>query len=153
MSTGTDIARTELMVKGGDSSPFETILTAALEASPFNEDNADGLKKHYQSHPSRYVDDLVKLRSNLPQYGGTVPVNTTNNLILNLGELGLSQKEKLLAEKLAELGITKEMLQEMSSIGDGTTRIQEEAGRGDSNSESGSGGEGARPPVKLQSAS
>ena len=151
MSTGTEIARTELMVKGGDSSPFETILTAALDASPFNKDNAKGLKDHYQKHPSRYVDDLVKLRSNLPQYGGSVPVNTTNNLILNLGELGLSQKEKLLVEKLAELGMTKEMLQEMA--GGGATRIQEETGRSDSNSESGSGSEGARPPVKLQSTS
>lgn len=153
MGNGTEIARTELMVKGGDSSPFETILTAALEASPFNADNATGLKDHYQKHPSRYVDDLVKLRSNLPQYGGTVPVNQTNNLILNLGALGLNQKEKLLAEKLAELGITKEMLREMSGIGEEPTRIQEETGRGDSNSESGSGREAARPPVKLQGTS
>lgn len=143
MSTGTDIARIGLLVQTGDVAPFEAMLASALDISPFNEDNKDDLKKHYKKYPSRYVDDLVKLRANLPQYGGTQPINTTNNLVLNLGELSLSQKEKLLKEKLSELGITQEMLT------GGHTRVQEEAGRSDLSSREGGSGEVERSSTDL----
>ena len=147
MNTGTEIARTGLLVKSGDTEPFEKMLTSALEASPFTEENSEGMKKHYKKYPSRYVDDLVKLRTTLPQYGGTQPINTTNNLILNLGELSLSQKQKLLDEKLSELGITKEMLEGER------TGIQEEIRRGDISSTECSGGEVDRPPAEPDTSS
>jgi hypothetical protein len=97
------------MVKAGDMSAFEGMLASAICVSPFDGDKSK-LKAYYQKHPSRYVDDLGKLKDNLPQYGGNKPLNTTNNLILNLGELSLKQKQDLLAKKLKELGITEDMI-------------------------------------------
>ena len=139
MDIGAAVARTGLLVQTGDVSLFEDMLTSALEVNPFSDENKEDLKTHYKSYPSRYVDDIVKLRNTLPQYGGAQAVNTTNNLVLNLGELSLSQKEKLLNEKLSQLGITEEMLT------GGRTRIPEDAGRGDCGGTKSSGGERERP--------
>ena len=62
------------MVKAGDMSAFEGMLASAICVSPFDGDKSK-LKAYYQKHPSRYVDDLGKLKDNLPQYGGNKPLN------------------------------------------------------------------------------
>lgn len=145
-TTGTNIARTELLVKSGDSSPFEAMLTTALDVSPFNKKSKEKLRIYYQKYPSRFVDDLVKLRSNLPQYGGAVPINTTNNLVLHLEELSLNQKEKLLGETLDKLGITRETLENAIKRQSGS--VPEEVRRSDNDSTEGGGRQIERPPLE-----
>lgn len=89
--------------------PFQDVLAQTIVLLPHNGDRAaqDKLKKHYAKYPSRGIDDMCKLMDRMPGYSKTVQTGgVTNNLILNLGELSLSQKRKLLQEKLGKLGIS-----------------------------------------------
>ncbi len=98
-----------LIQQGMAYDPFQDILAQTIVLLPHNGDKAEQekLKKHYAKFPSRGIDDMCKLMDRMPGYSKTAQTggNTTNNLILNLGELSLSQKKKLLQEKLNKLGV------------------------------------------------
>ncbi len=99
-----------LIQQGIAYDPFQDVLARTLVLLPHNGTEAEQkkLKAHYAKYPSRGIDDMCKLMDRVPGYSKTVQSggNTTNNLILNLGELSLSQKKKLLKEKLNKLGIS-----------------------------------------------
>ncbi len=98
-----------IMQQGVDYHPFQDILAKTVMLLPHNGDKVsqEKLKKHYEKFPSRGVDDMCKIMDRMPGYSRITQVGgkTTNNLILNLGELSLSQKQKLLKEKLSTLGL------------------------------------------------
>lgn len=99
-----------LIQQGIAYDPFQDVLAQTIVLLPHNGNKAEQekLRKHYAKYPSRGIDDMCKLMDRMPGYSKTAHVggNTSNTLILNLGELSLSQKKKLLQEKLSKLGVS-----------------------------------------------
>lgn len=107
------------LIRGGDYGPVQEVAAGWGAALPQNrgEEGQEKLEKFADKYPDRATRAYLDTLKMCPQYANAAELakrtGGTTNIVAILDGLSHSQKEKLLEEKLAELGITKEKLQDI----------------------------------------
>lgn len=132
------------LLEQGDYSPVNYIISKWMRSLPhFKGKKGEKILEEFAAkNPHKVVESCVSLMKLKPEYANSSQKQGTTNIQVVLDGMAYSQKEKLLLEKLKELGMSRDQLEAAFSVEEEDVK---EARQDDNNSRPAGEGKEERP--------